>query len=156
MVAGNEYEFRVTAFNKGGDSEPSQSSSPVLAKVRFIKPKINRDVFPTEKTVHSEQALKYDKLKKIYRHPILDYLSSTRIEAEIKAEPAPEITWTFPDGKSVLEAARDRASIEYEDGVATLIIKNITRADAGNYHIVAKNTQVSQEFMGLEYFPRTN
>ncbi len=58
MVAGNEYEFRVTAMNKGGESEPSASSNAILAKIRFIKPKINRDIFPTEKTVHAEQVLR--------------------------------------------------------------------------------------------------
>ncbi len=65
-----------------------------------------------------------------------------RIDAEILAEPAPQITWTCPDGRNVLEAAPDRASVDYEDGVATLSVKNISRSDAGNYHIVAKNTQV--------------
>lgn len=58
MSAGNEYEFRVIALNKGGESEPSPSSNAVLAKIRFIKPKINRDVFPTEKIVHAGQTLK--------------------------------------------------------------------------------------------------
>ena len=41
MSEGNEYEFRVLAINKGGESEYSPSSASVLAKTRFIKPKIN-------------------------------------------------------------------------------------------------------------------
>ena len=58
MNAGNEYEFRVIALNKGGESEPSPVSNTILAKIRFIKPKINRDVFAVEKTVHATQTLK--------------------------------------------------------------------------------------------------
>ena len=58
MSAGNEYEFRVIALNKGGESEPSSVSKAVLAKIRFIKPKINRDVFAAEKTIHSGQTLR--------------------------------------------------------------------------------------------------
>ena len=61
MSAGNEYEFRVIALNKGGESEPSPVSKAVLAKIRFIKPKINRDVFAAEKTIHSGQTLRYGK-----------------------------------------------------------------------------------------------
>ena len=48
MLAGNDYEFRVIALNKGGESEASPVSNPIHAMIRFIKPKINRDVFPTE------------------------------------------------------------------------------------------------------------
>ena len=58
MQAGNDYEFRIIALNKGGDSEPSPVSNSIHAMIRFIKPKINRDVFPTEKTIHATQTLK--------------------------------------------------------------------------------------------------
>ncbi len=58
MSAGNDYEFRVIALNKGGESEPSPVSNTIHAKIRFIKPKINRDVFPSEKTVHATQTLR--------------------------------------------------------------------------------------------------
>ena len=86
MSAGNEYEFRVIALNKGGESEPSPVSNTIFSKIRFIKPKINRDVFPSEKTAHADQLMK--------------------IEAEILAEPAPTINWYFPDGKPVTEGGR--------------------------------------------------
>lgn len=32
VVAGKEYEYRVTAENAGGESEPSEASSPIKAK----------------------------------------------------------------------------------------------------------------------------
>lgn len=120
MSAGNDYEFRVIALNRGGESEPSPVSNTIHAMIRFIKPKINRDVFPSDKTVHATQTL--------------------RIEAEVLAEPAPKVIWSFPDGKSVVDSDPARCSVEYDDGIATLTIKEITRADAGNYHVVVKNS----------------
>ena len=55
MSEGNEYEFRVLAINKGGESEYSPSSTSVLAKTRFIKPKINRDLLDKERTAYAGQ-----------------------------------------------------------------------------------------------------
>lgn len=120
MTAGNDYEFRVIALNKGGESEPSPVSNTIHAMIRFIKPKINRDVFPSEKTVHASQTL--------------------RIEVEVLAEPPPKVTWTFPDGKDVVEADPNRCSVEYDDGISTLTIKDLKRSDAGNYHVMVKNS----------------
>ena len=59
MSVDNDYEFRVIALNKGGESEASPVSNTIHAMIRFIKPKINRDVFPTEKTIHASQTLKW-------------------------------------------------------------------------------------------------
>ena len=61
-----------------------------------------------------------------------------RIDTEVSAEPKPTITWTFPNGSDV--SGDPRASIEYDDGIATLTIKDLTRGDAGNYRIVVKNS----------------
>ena len=58
MSVDNDYEFRVIALNKGGEAEASPVSNTIHAMIRFIKPKINRDVFPTEKTIHASQTLK--------------------------------------------------------------------------------------------------
>ncbi|CAH8497134.1 unnamed protein product [Schistosoma turkestanicum] len=38
LKEGEEYEFRVTAVNKAGKSEPSEVSKPLIAKPRFLKP----------------------------------------------------------------------------------------------------------------------
>jgi hypothetical protein len=37
LSEGKEYEFRVVAINKGGPSEPSETSRPQIAKPRFGK-----------------------------------------------------------------------------------------------------------------------
>lgn len=34
LTAGEEYEFRIVAVNKGGASDPSDASKPVIAKAR--------------------------------------------------------------------------------------------------------------------------
>ena len=51
------------------------------------------------------------------------------------------MTWTF-DGQSVVESDPDRCKVDYdlEVGLATLTIKDIKRTDAGNYHILVKNS----------------
>jgi len=120
MSVDNDYEFRVIALNKGGESEASPVSNTIHAMIRFIKPKINRDVFPTEKTIHASQTLK--------------------IETEVVAEPQPTVIWTFPNGKSVTEDSRCSIEFDKNEGVATLSIKDIKRSDAGNYKIMVKNS----------------
>ena len=67
-------------------------------------------------------------------------ISIFRIETEVRAEPPPTVIWTFPDGKSVVEADPSRCSVEYDEGIATLTIKDIKRSDAGNYHVMVKNS----------------
>ena len=78
IVAGNEYEFRVVAINKGGESANSPTSKSVLAKNRFVKPKINKDVLAVDRTVHAGQVMK--------------------VELEITGEPKPELVVTSPEG----------------------------------------------------------
>jgi hypothetical protein len=41
LTAGEEYEFRIIAVNKGGPSDPSGSSKPVITKPRNLAPKIS-------------------------------------------------------------------------------------------------------------------
>lgn len=37
LIEGNEYQFRVIALNKAGQSEPSDASKTFIAKPRFCK-----------------------------------------------------------------------------------------------------------------------
>ena len=78
ISAGNEYEFRVVAINKGGESANSPTSKSVLAKNRFVKPKINKDVLAVDRTVHAGQIMK--------------------VELEVTGEPKPELVVTSLEG----------------------------------------------------------
>ncbi|GMT25429.1 hypothetical protein PFISCL1PPCAC_16726, partial [Pristionchus fissidentatus] len=40
LTAAEEYEFRIFAVNKGGPSDPSDASKPIIAKTRNLAPKI--------------------------------------------------------------------------------------------------------------------
>ena len=42
IVEDHFYEFRVIAVNKAGPSEPSDPSDTIQAKIRFMKPRIDR------------------------------------------------------------------------------------------------------------------
>lgn len=67
---GHEYEFRIVAVNKAGQSEPSDVSKSVIAKPRFLAPHIDRKNLQ-KKVLRAGQLL--------------------RMDADVKGEPAPSI-----------------------------------------------------------------
>ncbi|RZF42380.1 hypothetical protein LSTR_LSTR004188 [Laodelphax striatellus] len=112
---GHEYEFRVVAVNKAGPSPPSDVSKSVVAKPRFLSPWIDRKNLQ-QKVIRSGQLL--------------------RIEADVKGEPPPTITWKLKD--DVLKSV-DRLKIENEDYKTTFVLQKAKRADTGIYTVTAKN-----------------
>ncbi|XP_065220483.1 twitchin isoform X27 [Planococcus citri] len=118
---GHEYEFRVVAKNKAGPSQPSDPSRSIVAKPRFLAPHIDR---------------KNLKQKKVRVGHFL------KVEADVKGEPAPTITWTY-DGKPLNQP--DRIVIENEEYKTTFILKKAKRGDTGIYKITAKNTSGTDE-----------
>ncbi|PSN48991.1 hypothetical protein C0J52_03867 [Blattella germanica] len=112
---GHEYEFRIVAVNKAGPSEPSDPSKSVIAKPRFLAPYIDRKNLQ-KKVIRSGQML--------------------RIEADVKGEPPPTITWTL---KETVLKSQDRLKIENEDYKTTFIFTKVKRADTGIYTVTAKN-----------------
>jgi len=59
-----------------------------------------------------------------------------RLEADIKGEPPPIVTWKLKD--TVLKSM-DRLKIENEDYHTMFILNKLQRSDAGTYIIIAKN-----------------
>uniref|UniRef100_A0AAG5CTD6 Twitchin n=1 Tax=Anopheles atroparvus TaxID=41427 RepID=A0AAG5CTD6_ANOAO len=114
---GHEYEFRIVAVNRAGQSEPSDISDTVVAKMRFQAPKIDRKNLD-KKVLRSGQLL--------------------NVEADVTGEPAPKVTWEFK-GKLVDGKEDDRIKLDNEDYKTNLVIRNLKRADAGIYKITAKN-----------------
>nr|CAD7424747.1 unnamed protein product [Timema monikensis] len=112
---GHEYEFRVVAVNKAGPSEPSDSSKSVVAKPRFLAPHIDRKNLQ-KKVLHSGQLL--------------------RIEADVKGEPPPTITWTLKDQPL---KSHDSLKIDSEDYKTTFVLLKAKRANTGVYKVTAKN-----------------
>lgn len=53
----------------------------MIAEVRFIKPKINKDLLGQEKTVHAGQTM--------------------RLAVEVIGAPKPDVSFYFPSGESV-------------------------------------------------------
>ncbi|CAB4063293.1 unnamed protein product [Lepeophtheirus salmonis] len=114
----HEYEFRVIAENKAGLSEASDPSFTIKARVRFLKPRIDRSTL----------------IKKVLRVGQL-----MRIDADYIGEPDPTITWFFPNGDKI--KGDDRNILETDDYHTSLVIKHVEKKDAGIYKIIAKNDQ---------------
>ena len=112
---GHEYEFRVVAVNKAGPSDPSDVSKSVVAKPRFLAPRIDRKNL-TKKVLRIGQML--------------------RLEANIQGEPPPSITWKLKD--NILKTV-DRLSIDNEEYHTLFILNKLRRADTGTYTVIAKN-----------------
>ena len=120
----HEYEFRVTAFNAAGPSEPSDPSITIKAKIRFLKPRIDRKTLQ-KKTLVVDQML--------------------RIEADFVGEPDPTIEWFNPAGIKMKADERLILDIQIEDRNTSLLVRKAARSDTGTYKIIAKNDQGMDE-----------
>jgi hypothetical protein len=78
-----EYEYRVTATNEGGESDPSESSGLIKARPEKEKPQFDKDqgILPKEIKVRAGQPIK--------------------LELPIIGSPEPTVTWT-KDGAPVV------------------------------------------------------
>ncbi len=112
---GHEYEFRIVALNKAGESDPSDVSQSVVAKPRSLVPRIDRKNL-TKQVVHSGQQV--------------------RVEADVEGEPAPLVSWAFKEEKLT---TYDRLTIENEPYHTYFLLQKTKRSDTGIYKITAKN-----------------
>lgn len=116
LAEGKEYEFRVTAINKGGPSEPSEASRPQVAKSRFVAPRIDK-INLKNITVKAGQTV--------------------TLETSFIAEPEPSYIWS---NERVIEIKEDkRFSMGINLNKVKLVILDTKRSDTGKYTLKLKN-----------------
>lgn len=71
-----EYQFRVRAVNKAGPGDPSEASERVIAKARFLRPRIDREAMKAI-TIRVGQSVEF--------------------HVPVAGEPPPEMVWTFKE-----------------------------------------------------------
>jgi len=112
-----EYQYRVTAENEGGESNPSEPSDIIKARPLREAPKLDlRGIGGKEIRVKAGEPIK--------------------IEIPLNGTPIPTVTWD-KDNKSV--TPNDRTNIDHSDDKAVLHIPCSVRGDTGKYTITAKN-----------------
>ena len=112
---GQEYEFRVIAVNKAGDSEPSESSDFIMCKPRNLAPKILTPL----------------------REIRLKHGQKLEINVEFVGAPPPEVKWVNQDGKDVASDAR--ITLTNSENHTVLTIVDTKRADSGHYNLTLTN-----------------
>ncbi|RUS77262.1 hypothetical protein EGW08_014976, partial [Elysia chlorotica] len=113
---GKEYEYRVTALNAAGPSEPSQATAPVLAKPAKEAPKLNLDSLFGAKEIRVRAG-----------EPL-------NIDLGICGAPDPTVEW-LKDGQPI----GSRAQTMNDDKEAKLHIPRAERGDTGKYTIKVAN-----------------
>lgn len=112
---GHEYDFRIVAVNKAGESEPSEPSETVITKPRRLAPHIDRRTL-NKQVIRSGQTL--------------------RLEAEVQGEPAPQVTWFRKEEQLV---TYERLTITNEPYRTCFVITKAKRSDTAVYRVFAKN-----------------
>ncbi|KAJ1363943.1 Twitchin [Parelaphostrongylus tenuis] len=122
LTPNEEYEFRVVAVNKGGASDPSDASKPVIAKPRNLPPRIDRSALKDLK-VRAGQAIGWD--------------------VPVEGEPVPTVTWLWPDHREIRNGGRVKC--DNPDYHSKLHIRQMERGDSGVYTIRAVNPNGEDE-----------
>lgn len=115
LTEGEEYQFRVIAVNKGGNSEPSEPCQPVLCTARFEKPSIDGHDL-------GDQVIKVN----------------TRLNytVPIKGAPRPKVTWKI-NNHTIEES--ERIDLQTYGKQTILDIPFAKRSDTGKYTLILEN-----------------
>jgi len=121
IETGREHEFRVTAVNKAGESDPSKPSKPIEAKARFSRPSING--LRPESTFHCSQTVK--------------------LSATIQGEPIPKVSWWAPSGAKLEPSST--ITLKEDHGNVELFMTGLKNKDSGVYKLKVRNSEGSAE-----------
>ncbi|KAM3957310.1 projectin protein bent isoform 8-T9 [Aphomia sociella] len=116
LIEGNEYQFRVIAINKAGQSKPSDASKNFVAKPRFLAPKIDR---------------------RHLRDVTISAGSTLKLEAAITGEPAPAVEWRY---QNMPLRPSKAVNIDSPDYFTKLVVRPVRRDDSGEYTVTAVNS----------------
>lgn len=119
----SQYEFRVRAVNKAGPGEPSDTTKPIIAKCRFVKPFIIGNNL-VNIVVKKGQVIKYD--------------------IKYGGEPEPEVKWML-DKREIKQDSEERITIDKYERNTVLTVRKSTRADSGKYILVLSNSSGTVE-----------
>ncbi|XP_017494185.1 PREDICTED: twitchin-like, partial [Rhagoletis zephyria] len=118
----SEYEFRVSAINAAGQSEPVYTSAPVKITefAGGAKPEFVRKLFTKSTNLHTE----------------------ITFECEAIGKPLPHARW-FKNGREITAGFGGQGrfkTLETDEGVFKLVILDIQEGDEGDYTCEAYNT----------------
>ncbi|KAF0296563.1 Twitchin [Amphibalanus amphitrite] len=116
LIEGVEYQFRVIALNRAGQSEPSEPSKSIVAKARFLAPKIDR---------------------RNLRDVVVSKGSPVKFDVDVSGEPAPTTKW-FKSGSELRPSKQ--LTIDSKDYNTKFALRQTRRSDSGEYTITAENS----------------
>jgi len=118
LVANQEYEFRIVAENKKGQSLPSEPCRSF--KAREIVPGV---------------------LPEVSLGPEFGNLigSQGKIQATVSGTPVPDVRWK--KGSKLLSMNSSKYSISFAQSLAVLYINNLKEDDAGQYTVEVENSE---------------
>jgi predicted phage tail protein len=115
LIEGQTYELRVRAINKGGISDPSNTTPPIVAKPKNQAPHIDRsNLF--EIKIKAGQGFSFD--------------------VKVTGEPAPQTKWLL--GKREMKSG-DGIKVTHVDYNTKINVRCATREESGTYTITAEN-----------------
>ncbi|CAH8545499.1 unnamed protein product [Schistosoma haematobium] len=125
LKEGEEYEFRVTAVNKAGKSEPSEVSKSLIAKPRFLKPFIIKTGLKPIKVKVGEVV---------------------QLKLDFRGEPDPVAVWSKES--TPLESTPE-IELTFEPRSASLKILSAQRKDTALYTLRVSN-EVGEDQASIE------